>query len=111
MPPLVSIEATEVCMPIDNSKVLLATFISHHVTPEMIVITELLSFRHKLLLAGDLNAKHGFWNNVVSNLSVAKLMNLLHRNEFEFLAPECPTHYSPTGNGDVLNIVVHKDLL
>jgi hypothetical protein len=46
-------------------------------------ITELLSFRDKSLLAGDLNAKHLFWNSVVSNPSGAKLLNLLHIYEFE----------------------------
>jgi hypothetical protein len=25
-------------------------------------------------------------------------------------APQCHTHYSPTGNGDVLHIVVHKNV-
>jgi hypothetical protein len=40
-------------------------------------ITELLSFRHKLLLAGDLNAKQPLWNSVDSNTSEAKLLNLL----------------------------------
>jgi exonuclease III len=29
-------------------------------------IIERLSFRHQLLLAGDINAKHPFWNSVVS---------------------------------------------
>jgi hypothetical protein len=24
--------------------------------------------------------------------------------------PQCPTHYSPAGNGDVLDIVVHKNV-
>jgi hypothetical protein len=33
-----------------------------------------------------------------------------HINEFEILAPLCPTHYSPAGNGDVLDIVVHKNV-
>jgi hypothetical protein len=34
----------------------------------------------------------------------------LHINEFEILGPQCPTHYSPAGNGDVLNVVVHKNI-
>jgi hypothetical protein len=68
-------------------------------------ITDLLSFRHKLLLAGDMNAKHAFWNSVVYKHSGAKLLNLLHINEFEISAPQCPTHYSPARNDDVLNIV------
>jgi hypothetical protein len=31
-------------------------------------------------------------------------------NEFEISAPQCPTHYSHVGNGDVLDIVVHKNI-
>jgi hypothetical protein len=37
-----------------------------------------------------------------------KLLNVLHINEFEISALQYPTHYSPVGNGDVLDIVVHK---
>jgi hypothetical protein len=40
-----------------------------------------------------------------------KLLNLLHINEFEISAPQCPTHYPPAGNGDVLDILVHKNVL
>jgi hypothetical protein len=31
-------------------------------------ITELLSFRRKSILAGDLTAKHPFWNSAVQTL-------------------------------------------
>jgi hypothetical protein len=31
-------------------------------------------------------------------------------NEFEISAPQCPTHYSPAGIGDVLDIVVHQNI-
>jgi hypothetical protein len=73
-------------------------------------IIELLSIRHMSLLAGDLNAKHSFWNNVISNFSGEKLLNLLHKNWFVISAPQCPTHYSPAGNGDMLYIFVHKNV-
>jgi hypothetical protein len=69
-----------------------------------------LSFRHKSLLAGDLNAKHQFWKSVVSNPSDAKLLNLLHINESEIPTTPCPSHYSPAGNGDVLDIVVRTNV-
>jgi hypothetical protein len=29
---------------------------------------------------------------------------------FEISTPQYPTHYSPAGNGDVLDIVVHKNI-
>jgi hypothetical protein len=59
-------------------------------------------------LAGDLNAKNAFWNNAVSNHSGDKLLHLFDINNFEISAPQCPTHYSSSGNGDVLGIVVHE---
>jgi hypothetical protein len=43
-------------------------------------VIELLSFRHKSLLAGDLNAKHPFWDSVVSNTSGENILNLLDIN-------------------------------
>jgi hypothetical protein len=61
-------------------------------------------------LAGDLNAKHPFWNSAVSNLSGEKLMVLFDFSEFEISAPQCPTHYSPAGNGDVLDTVIHQNI-
>jgi hypothetical protein len=61
-------------------------------------------------LAGDLNAIHPFWGSAVSNPLGEKLMALLHLREFEISVPHYPTHYSPAGNGDVLDIVVHKNI-
>jgi hypothetical protein len=63
--------------------------------------------RRKSILAGDLNAKHPLWNRRVSNPSGDKLLELLDMNDFEISAPQCPTH---AGNGDVLDIVVHKNI-
>jgi hypothetical protein len=73
-------------------------------------ITELLSFRRKSILAGDLNGKHPFWNSVVSNPSGRELLRLFDATQFEISGPQCPTHYSHAGNGDVLDIVVHQNI-
>jgi hypothetical protein len=91
-PPLVSTEATGVCIPICNSEVLLAAVykLPGHAWHDADIV-ELLCFRHKSLLAGDLNAKHPFWNSV-SNSSGVKLLNLRHIHKFEISAPQCPTH-------------------
>jgi hypothetical protein len=59
-------------------------------------------------LVGNLNAEYPFWSSAVLNPSGVKLLQMLDINEFEITAPECQTHYSPAGNGDVLDIVVHK---
>jgi hypothetical protein len=61
-------------------------------------------------LAGDLNAKHPSWNSTVYNPSGEKLLQLFDTSDFEISAPQCPTHYSPAGNGDLLDIVVHTNI-
>jgi hypothetical protein len=111
LPPLVSIEATEDCIPICNSEVLhsaVHTSTAHDCNDAD--ITELLVLRHKALMAGDLNAKHPFWNSAVSNPSGAKLLKLLYINELEISSPQCPTHYCTMINGDMLDTVVHKNV-
>jgi hypothetical protein len=35
---------------------------------------------------------------------------LFHKNEFDISAPQYPTHYSPAGNGVILDIVVHQNI-
>jgi hypothetical protein len=35
---------------------------------------------------------------------------LFDTSEFEISAPQCPTHHFTVGNGDVLDIVVHKNI-
>jgi hypothetical protein len=83
LPPLVSIEATGVCIPLGNTEVLLAAlYKSPGRAWNDADITELLSFRRKFILAGDLNAKHPFWNRAVSDPSGEKLMGLFDLNEF-----------------------------
>jgi hypothetical protein len=77
LPPLVSIEAIGICIPISNCEVLLsAVYKSPIRTWCNRDITELLKFQNKCILAGDLNAKHPFWNSTVSNPSGEKLLQL-----------------------------------
>jgi hypothetical protein len=111
LPPLVSVEATGVCVPIGKSEVLLAAVYKPPGRAWSDAdITELLSFRCKSILAGDLNAKHPFWSSVVSNPSGVELLHLFDTRKFEISAPQCPTHYSHVGNGDVLDSVVHQNI-
>jgi exonuclease III len=106
LPPLISVEASAVCIPIGNQEILLAAeYKSPGRTWSDADIAELLKLRHKCILAGDLNAKHPSWNSAVSNPSGEKLLQL-----FEISAPQCPTRYSSGGNGDVLDIVVHSNI-
>jgi hypothetical protein len=93
-------------IPTGNSDVLLAAVYKppNHAWCD-IDVTELLRFQNKCILTGDLNAKHPFWSSTVSNPSGEKLLQLLDVNDFKISAPQSPAHYSPAGNGDVLDIV------
>jgi hypothetical protein len=100
LPPLISVEATGVCIPIGNEEIhFAAVYKSPRRTWTDADIAELLSLRHKCILAGDLNAKHPSWNSAVSNTSGEKLLKFFDRNDFEISAPECATGYSPGGSG------------
>jgi endonuclease/exonuclease/phosphatase family metal-dependent hydrolase len=73
-------------------------------------IIEFLNLRAKTVLAGDLNAIHPVWNSQISNRSGTRLLTLQDNNDFQISAPRYPTHYTPSGNGDVLDIVVHRNV-
>jgi hypothetical protein len=62
------------------------------------------------ILVGDFDAKYPFWNSTVSNPSGEQMFDLFDVNEFEISTPQCFTHYSPAGNSDVLDIVVHQNI-
>jgi hypothetical protein len=87
LPRPVSVDATRVCIPIGNSEILLASaYKSSGRAWSDADIIEILSFRRKSILAGDLNAKQPFWNSALSNTSGEKLMALFDLSEFEISA-------------------------
>jgi hypothetical protein len=49
------------------------------------------------------------WNSKISNKSGTRLLNLQDKSNFQFSAPQYPTHYTPSGNGDVLDNVLYKN--
>jgi hypothetical protein len=111
LPSLIFVEATGACIPIGSGDILLAAlYISPGLASANADTTELISFRNECTLAGDLNAKHQFWNSAVSTPSSEKILQLFDLDDFEILAPQCPAHYSQAGNGYVLDIVVHKNI-
>jgi hypothetical protein len=109
--PLLSVEATGVCIPTGNPDMLL---VAVYTFPQRVWndadITELLRFRKKTILAGDLNAKHQVWNSKVSKPSGLKFLELFVSYNFEILTPQCPTYYTPDIRGDVFDIVVHQSV-
>jgi hypothetical protein len=112
LPPLFCVDATLVCVPIGNSEILLAAVYRSPGRAWIDAdIIELLRLRNKYILAGDLNVKHEVWNSRISNPSGEKLLKLFDLHDFEISASQCPTRYSLAGNGDVLDIAVHKNII
>jgi hypothetical protein len=112
LPALISVDATGVYIPIGNSEMLLTTVCKPrgHAwnDPD---ITKLLSFSHMSLLAEDVNVKYQLWNSIVSNpADEKKTKYIVYINGFNNSVPICPTHYSPAGNGDMIDISVHKNI-
>jgi hypothetical protein len=88
LPPLVSKQATGVCISIGNSEVLRAAIYKFPSRAWFDTdIAELLNFRRKYILVGDPNAKNPFWKSTVSNPSVERLLSLFDANQFEISVP------------------------
>jgi hypothetical protein len=97
--PLLSVEATGVCIAIGNTEMLLAAV---YKSPQRlwsdIDITKPLGPRNKSVLA---SAKHPAWKSQVSNPSGLKLSELFVSSTSEISAPQCSTLYTPNGRGNV----------
>jgi hypothetical protein len=75
-------------MPIGNTELLFAAvYKSPGKALRDVDIIELLNFRRKSVLAGDLNARHPFLNSAVSNPSCEKLLELFDISDFEISVP------------------------
>jgi hypothetical protein len=112
LPPLLSVETTGVCIPTGNTGMFLAAV---YTSPQRqwsdTNITELPCFGSKFILATDLIAKHPVWDSEVSNPSRLKLLvvHVFISYNFEISTPQCCTHYTPDGRGDVFGIIVHQN--
>ena len=65
----------------------------------------------KVVLAGDLNAKHAEWNSKINNDAGDDLHAYLLTSVFNITAPRDPTHYPKFGGRpDVLDVVLSKNV-
>jgi hypothetical protein len=109
LPPLISVEATGTCIPIEIKKSYLRQFIDLQAETGMTKTSlSSLSLRNKPLVACDLNAKNPVWKNRVLNISGTRLLNLQENSDFKISVPRYTTHYAPSGNGNVLDKMVHR---
>lgn len=112
LPPLLSLEATGVIVPINNVETLLGAV---YKPPDRLLavhdITELSTLTDKCILAGDLNAKHTAWHSRLINRAGAELYRYHLNNDININAPTAPTRYHwGRGMGDVLDIVIYKNI-
>jgi hypothetical protein len=111
LPPLISIVATGVCISVGRKEILLAAVYRSPARDWTDTdVKELLSLKDKAVLVGDLNAKYPVWNSQLSNRSGTRLLDLQDNSDFRISAPRYPTHYTPSGKGDVLDIVLHRNV-
>jgi hypothetical protein len=110
LPPLVSAEATGICVPIGNSEVLLATVYKPPNKPWCDDVINLLIFINKSLVAGVLSVKDPAWNSHTSNPSGEKFLALFVSNDSHISASQSPTHYTPRGCGDIFDTVFHQNV-
>jgi hypothetical protein len=110
-PPSVAEEEAGVCIPNGNIKILLAAVNkSSQMLRSDTDITQLLRFRTKSILAGDLNVRHTILSSKVSNSSGLKVLELFVSSNFEISTHLRCTHSTPDGRDDVHDTVVRQNI-
>lgn len=69
-----------------------------------------LAADRRVVVAGDLNAKHPSWHSRRTNPNGNRLHSFAEQRAITVDAPQEPTHYSPTGLADVLDVTILKDV-
>jgi endonuclease/exonuclease/phosphatase family metal-dependent hydrolase len=104
------LDAVAVLININNKPTLM---VSAYQKPKKINIEDfvkLMGRNESVIIAGDLNSKHGIWGCRVDNQSGRKLNTWIAKNRYTILAPTGPTHI-PTDSKkrpDILDVVVTK---
>jgi hypothetical protein len=89
--PLISIEASGVCITIVRKQILLAAVYRSPARDWTDTdIKELLSLKDKAVLASDLNARHPVWNSQISNRLGTRFLDLQDNSDFQISAPRYP---------------------
>lgn len=75
-------------------------------------IEKLLNFSQRVIILGDLNAKHQNWNCNVANSNGTKLNKFLEQKRYVLLAPENFTHYpsNVNHNPSIIDIAIVKNI-
>lgn len=109
-----NIQADAVAITLTDTNTLIASFYnpprgkSHALTQDIAAITRL---RNKVIIAGDLNAKHHRWNCGSINSCGNALHDLQTRSNFEVLYPDSPTLFPSNGGApSTVDIIINKNI-
>lgn len=73
-------------------------------------LNKLINIGPIVVLGGDLNAKHNFWNNYRGNANGKTLFTHMQTYNYTIMAPDRPTHHAPTTKyPSTLDIVLEKN--
>ncbi|UYV61349.1 hypothetical protein LAZ67_1004502 [Cordylochernes scorpioides] len=72
--------------------------------------TTVTNNNQSVIAAGDWNSKHPLWGSRTSNNSGTVLHNFSEKENLDIVAPSSPTHYSPLGNPDFLDIAILRNI-
>lgn len=74
-------------------------------------ISGLTSLGNRVLIIGDLNARHYTWNNTTTNTNGRTLFNYIQNNPVIIQYPQDPTHFPDNGMSPTcIDIVVNKNV-
>lgn len=75
-------------------------------------LESLINLDRKVIMAGDLNAKHSDWHSQTTNANGRRLKRISDETDFLVSAPQTPTRYPSIENHrpDVLDITIFKGL-
>jgi len=107
-----SLENTTIHIQINNRGTRLSAIYKRPINSLMpLDIDNLLDFDHPTILAGDMNAKHPFWNSRRTNATGLTLLNHMEENNYFIFTPDTPTHNPDQRyhQPDVLDIAILKD--
>jgi len=107
-----SLENTSIQIQIGNKELRLSAVYKRPDTPLLTSdLDSLLNTSHYVVIAGDLNAKHQFWNSRRHNTAGSTLAKFSDkRRDITIAAPTSPTHYPDNlnHNGDILDVAILK---
>jgi len=110
LPPLSGLEATAICLQLQNHRQLL--FVSAYLPPTAAIapseLDAIFSLHNTIVLTGDLNCKHVSWNNAPVNRNGSTLLSYCLNKAITINYPNQPTQLPYNSYPSVLDIALSQ---